>query len=496
MNKISIISIITLIIVFFTYTILQRSRAQTVTLQSEQKRFLLLDSRIVESSQNAKLEVGTVEKYKANPLFGEDKEWEMRFDNFYGNVMFDEEDGIYKCWYSPFIIDNSAKGIAVSMPLKKYEAPENREMAICYATSKDGIKWEKPNLGFFEFEGNKNNNIVWRGNEKKSSDGDDDWMDLDNSTKNEQSFWDGIHGTGVFKDLHEKDPMRRYKAIFKDSVLSYSTSPDGLNWSPAKFCTGVTVAGDTHNNVFWAPTLNKYVGITRTWGKMGREVARVESQDFTNWTKEEVILEGLDKNLQPYSMPVFYYAGVYLGLIAIHKQSSDKVWTELAWSPDTKKWYRIDAGNPLIPTSEKKLDYDYGCVYTCAYPIFKDNEIQLYYGGSDWLHGGWRNGTMNLATLREDGFAGYVPENENQEGIITTKSLKFNGQDIKLTADVEKGGTIKVTVLNSEGIEITSLETISKTITNRSIKFKAKITEENIKLKFEFNKAKLYSFEI
>ena len=24
---------------------------------------------------------------------------------------------------------------------------------------------------------------------------------------------------------------------------------------------------------------------------------------------------------------------------------------------------------------------------------------------------------MNLATLREDGFAGYVPENENQEGI-------------------------------------------------------------------------------
>ena len=68
MNKISIISIITLIIVFFTYTILQRSRAQTVTLQSEQKRFLLLDSRIVESSQNAKLEVGTVEKYKVNPL--------------------------------------------------------------------------------------------------------------------------------------------------------------------------------------------------------------------------------------------------------------------------------------------------------------------------------------------------------------------------------------------------------------------------------------------
>ncbi len=479
MNKISIISIITLIIVFFTYTILQRSQAQTVTLQSEQKRFLLLDSRIVESSQNAKLVVGKVEKSSANPLFLEDKPWEKRFDNLYGNVIYDQEDELYKCWYSPFIIDNSAKGMSLKEREKEYNTPDDREMAVCYATSKDGIHWVKPNLGLVDFEGNKNNNIVWRG---KGQDGD---------------YWAGPHGAGIFKDMHEKDPNRRYKALFKVEELSIGFSKDGLHWDEYQPCEGdVDVAGDTHNNALWAPTLNKYIGITRTRGKMGREVARIESNDFINWTKEEVVLEGLDKNLQPYAMPVFYYGGVYLGLVAVHNQKTDRVHTELTWSPDTKEWNRISPGTPLIPNSDKKLDYDYGCVYACAYPVFKDNEIQLFYGGSDWLHFGWRNGTMNLATLREDGFAGYVPENENQEGIITTKSLKFNGQDIKLTADVEKGGTIKVTVLNSEGIEITSLETISKTITNRSIKFKAKITEENIKLKFEFNKAKLYSFEI
>ena len=58
-------------------------------------------------------------------------------------------------------------------------------------------------------------------------------------------------------------------------------------------------------------------------------------------------------------------------LVAIHHQDSDRVWTELTWSPDTKKWYRIDPGNPIIPCSEKELVYDYGCVYACAYPVFK-----------------------------------------------------------------------------------------------------------------------------
>ena len=57
-------------------------------------------------------------------------------------------------------------------------------------------------------------------------------------------------------------------------------------------------------------------------------------------------------------MPYFFYEGVYLGLVAIHDQKSDRVWTELAWSPDTINWTRIDVGNPLIPNSEIKLDYE------------------------------------------------------------------------------------------------------------------------------------------
>ena len=48
---------------------------------------------------------GTVQKHPANPVFGEDRQWESRFDNMYPNVIYDREEKLYKFWYSPFIID-------------------------------------------------------------------------------------------------------------------------------------------------------------------------------------------------------------------------------------------------------------------------------------------------------------------------------------------------------------------------------------------------------
>ena len=38
---------------------------------------------------------------------------------------------------------------------------------MCYAESRDGIRWTKPNLGFFEFKGSDDNNIVLGGDGRK-----------------------------------------------------------------------------------------------------------------------------------------------------------------------------------------------------------------------------------------------------------------------------------------------------------------------------------------
>ena len=50
-------------------------------------RYLLLDDRIVDTTQNAQLKLGAVKKDARNPLFAEDKPWEPRFDNVYANVI-------------------------------------------------------------------------------------------------------------------------------------------------------------------------------------------------------------------------------------------------------------------------------------------------------------------------------------------------------------------------------------------------------------------------
>jgi hypothetical protein len=217
-----------IITISFTLIILSLSN-----ITAHSNHYLLLDSRVVKNVENAKLTVGTVEKHKSNPLFIEDKPWEKRFDNLYGNVIYDEAEKIYKCWYSPFITDMSALGMSLEeRDQLEYDPPDNREMGICYATSEDGITWRKPEMGLVEYEGNKNNNILWRGSGER------------------EELWDGPHGAGIFKDYRDPDPNRRYKAILKKEILSVAFSADGIQWDESIACPEADVAGDTHNNAF------------------------------------------------------------------------------------------------------------------------------------------------------------------------------------------------------------------------------------------------------
>jgi hypothetical protein len=434
-------------------------------------RHLVLDSRIIEQVHNAVLTVGTINKHPSNPLFKEDKAWEKRFDNLYGNVVFNREQQTYHCWYSPFIVDHSSTGMSQTQrDAKRYRPPPRREMAICYATSKDGITWNKPSLGLVEYEGSKNNNIIWR----------------------------GPHGAGVTKDANEPDASRRYKMIMQGLSTSYSA--DGIHWSEPDKIKGIgKIAGDTHNNVFWNQSDQTYVAMTRTWGPLGRQVTRLQSDDFTRWQNTGVVLEGTKKSHQPYAMPVFFHGGVFIGLVAIHAQPPiDRVWTELAWSPDSKQWHRISPGKPLIPCSDKVLDYDYGCVYACAHPVFLPDEIRLYYGGSDYYHYGWRTGNLSLATLRPDGFAGYEQKSSLDPALIITKVIAPSSTTLRVSADVNPQGTLKVTLTDTKDRPLTKVVTIRKSVTDHPIEIRIppnmQKEKSNIKLRFELQNAKLYSF--
>ena len=408
-----------------------------------EERHLVLDTRVIDRIDNALLCVAEAAKSPANPLFGEDRPWEMRFDNLYPNVLWDAEEGLYKCWYSPFCVDHRSGGMTLKQRRHtRYTGPPDREMALCYATSRDGIAWQKPDLGLVDYRGSRANNIVLR----------------------------GPHGAGVRKDPHEADPARRYKMFtsLEEQDLAVAFSADGIRWGRFHPCPAVNPyqVDGTHYHALWVEERGEYAGFTRlrdprsagpaeVGGIRGawppRQVGRTASPDFLHWSPATAVLEGTDENLQIYSMPVFRHGNLYLGLPAIHDQHTDRVWTELAWSPDTVTWHRVCPGSPLIANAGMVGSYDWGCVYAAACPVIRDDEIRIYYGASNYQHTSWRDGFLCLATLRPDGFACYEQARGDRPASVETVPLAWSGAALRVSADLSPIGALGVSVIDHGG---------------------------------------------
>jgi hypothetical protein len=196
-------------------------------------------------------------------------------------------------------------------------------------------------------------------------------------------------------------------------------------------------------------------------------------------------------------MPVFYHGGIYLGLVAIHDQDADRVWTELTWSPDTIKWNRVLPGTPLIGNDGKEGDYDWGCVYAAACPVFLKDEIRLYYGGSDGHHNIWRNGFFCLATLRPDGFAGYKQKDSNKPATITTTPIDHGNKTLQISADVESNGYVKVRILDKNNKVMAESKPLNGSLTDKKVEWPDAFSlkkQGTVKIQFEFNHATIYSF--
>ena len=470
-----------------------QAQAKATKSNLSRDRFLLLDSRIIDSTTNANLALGSIQKHQSNPLFVADKPWEPRYDNMYPNVIFDEQEQLYKCWYCPFIVDERT----TKTPLAKRNPtathymsakPNKRDEAILYAISKDGIHWEKPELGLVDFDGNKQNNIVVR----------------------------GPSGAGVYKDLREKNPEWRYKAFYAAQVGYMQLirfSADGLKWGPEIRCPEIAIQSDCHANMIWSPELQKYVGIVRHYDRFpivgNRKIARTESADGLKWTRSELIIEGTPKN-QMHDMVIFRAGGVFLGLLGVMDYPSVKSMEgvrqqiELAWSPDSYTWHRILPGTPLIANTPAKaknygtMPYDWGAMFP-SQPVIRENEVQIFYGASNWYFFDWRKSGLALATLRPDGWAGFEPEDTTKRAVVTTAPIDPAGIQLSVTADVQNGGWLKATALDTEGKQLATSQTITRTgsgiIVNWDGNFQLPTAEgTSVRMKFEFVKVKLYSF--
>jgi len=457
------------------------------------EKYLLLEDRVVETAENAQLTLGVVKKHPDNPLWGAELPWETQLCHMYLNVIFDKEENIYKCWYftrrGSWQRDITLGSLATGETEKEEDCPRCFE-AVLYAVSQDGIKWDKPKLDVYRYKG-KPTNIV---------------------------FYSST-GTGVFKDLREPDPQRRYKLItgsVPHDKVYVAFSPDGIRWSKRQLAGHVR--GDTHNNALWAPSLGKYVAITReypvppacdkTTSQLGiRTVLRMESDDFVHWTEPTEVLRNPTRDAQVYSMPVFWYESVYLGLPAIYRVDTDKrVHTELAWSSDTVTWNRIIPGNQLIqhstqliPLAKDTASIEWGCIYAAASPVVLENEIRIYYSAQKKVHS-WQDGWLCMATMRPDGWAGYEPFDPGQPASVHTSAVTCLGTALRVTADA-KGGELTVTIIGSGGKVLATSNPITDDVTSGEVQWRggfdwASLGGKPICLRFGLKRAKVFSFDL
>src|SRR5262249_22680367 len=93
------------------------------------KAQLFIDKVLVRSTENIAFTLHPARKHPRNPLVIADRPWEDWRVSLFGSVLYDEEERLFKMWY-------------VGEPSAYFP-----RYPILYATSKDGIAWEKPLVG-------------------------------------------------------------------------------------------------------------------------------------------------------------------------------------------------------------------------------------------------------------------------------------------------------------------------------------------------------------
>lgn len=399
--------------------------------------------------QNMMLKMGRVQKDSHNPLFIEglyetpNKPWEPRFDNGYPNVILDNQ-GIYHCYYTLFVIDPSSTNTPREKRQNTAYSTKDRHVGLAYARSKDGIVWEKPNLGLVEFEGSKANNLLMR----------------------------DVAGTGILYEPDEKDPNKCFKLITRkedNKKMAIAFSPDGIHFSELIEWAenSPTLGADCHNSVFKDSRTQDYILITRLWASNFRVCAMSRSRDFIHWSPLDEVLRGQGFDEQVYSMTVFEHDDIYFGLASIYKQGDntepdfDTLNLELYWSTNLTEWNKaVPTNNILVPSGAGRDkftegEFDSATIFASAMTA---GENRLYYMGGKGRHRGWRESGLGLAYMDKNKLAGMTPRHPEKPMVFSTQAFKFTGEEFFLWFDVEPDGKFSVEIEKLAGFEAENAE--------------------------------------
>jgi hypothetical protein len=417
------------------------------------RRELFIDDFLIKTRENIELLMHSPVKKEIVMVY--DKPWEGSGSDF--QVVFRDND-ILRMYYMGAQLTNNEGTKFGGHPVY-----------ACYAESKDGIHWTKPDLELFEFEGSKKNNIVWA---KPRLDNFTPFLDANPNCK----------------------PDEKYKAVSPDNGgLCALKSADGIHWSYLSEKPIITKGQfDTQNNAFWDPVRNCYwcyfrdfhdnPGNATTDLENGiRDIRVSKSKDFLNWTDPQMIKFVDSPDVALYTNQVIpYYRAPHLFLgfptqyvvrnfssAAMrslpdpeHRQLRMKFHPRLGTALTNGLFMSSYDGvtfnrkeDVFIPIGiQCKNNWVYGDGYQClglietlAEDTTAPNELSFYAGEDQWK----ASANLRRYTIRIDGFvslhAGQKP------GDLVTKRLIFSGNKLTINFSTSAAGSIFVELQDENG---------------------------------------------
>ncbi|NKB68267.1 MAG: hypothetical protein GKR89_14490 [Candidatus Latescibacteria bacterium] len=321
---------------------------------------------------------------------------------------------------------------------------EIHRQVVCYAESDDGIHWVRPELGLFEFDGSKNNNIVWDGL--------------------------GTHNFAPFKDANPQcDPAARYKALASKGMegLYAFQSADGIHWSLMQEEAVITDGKfDSQNLAFYDVLRGCYVEFHRDTqqhnGEGVRAIKTGVSDDFLHWsqaqflTYTDVPVEHLYTNqITPYPRAPHIYMGFPKRFVpkrstVVHQYDgvSDVVFMSSRDGVNFNRWGEAFIAPGPQPERWVNRNNFVACnIVQTASGLEHTPDLLTFYSMEGYYRG--ESCQMRRYTLRQDGFVSvHAPRSGGQ---FISRPLVVSGAGLALNFATSAAGTIGLELQDLEG---------------------------------------------
>mgnify|MGYP001164128934 CR=1 FL=1 len=425
------------------------------------KKYLFIDDSSVVQSDNLRRVTNQAVKHPG-PVMVPDAPWDTKDVNLNGrNVLYDPQDKLFKMWYR---IANRMEGWGAT------------ECKTAYATSTDGIHWDRPILNLVEHLGSTANNYILPAELESFCPS----VIIDPGAPDSRRFKMIFGCTNLYDSGHVGDWAKHHVS------LNLACSDDGIRWHRPSFVNPVLRGiSDDVFMFFYDIHRRKYQLYTRRVPNLPRDISLYESFDLVNWEDCGRILvagDGLDPPTlyNIHGMTVCEYEGYRLGLLNtmhLHPRSEDLgVFQEpppdypdrdmiglmdlqLGYSTDGRTWHRADDRSPVITVGEEGAPDEGMIIPQANSPIVVDGDTYIYYCGWRGRHTAWSYAKAlervdNDVSQTVSGMLAIMPEDHwvsfdagAEEGVLLAGPWRELPQAMLINANAD-GGSILVELVD------------------------------------------------